>query len=397
MIKGDAPCGATRGMLPYWRLSAYYFFYFAFIGAFSPYFSLYLESRGFAAWDIGILMSLMQAMRLLAPNLWGWLADRLGVKTPIVRAAACLSIAGYSGFFVAEGFSGFLVGMALLAFFWSAALPLVEALTLAHLGGYANRYGAIRSWGSVGFIVAVMGLGWLLDRAPLSSQLWVSLGLLGGILACALSLPEHFEVRREEDRLPLRGILRRREVRALFAASFFMAAAHGALYVFYSIHLVGQGYGTAWVGVLWTLGVLAEIAVFLLMPRLLRFGSARVILMVCFGCAAARFLMIGWGAQWLIVLVLAQMLHAATFGAYHATAMVLVGRWFAGRNQVRGQALHGSISFGAGGMVGGLVSGWAWDALGAPLTFSLGALFALVGLLLLWRGGAAISGEPPPA
>lgn len=86
-------------MVPYWRLSAYYFFYFAFIGAFSPYFTLYLQSLAFSAWDIGVLMSLMQLMRVLAPNLWGWLADRLGAKTPIVRGAALMSLAGFSCFF----------------------------------------------------------------------------------------------------------------------------------------------------------------------------------------------------------------------------------------------------------------------------------------------------------
>ena len=394
MIRGGAE-GAPLAMLPYWPLSAYYFFYFAFIGAFSPYFGLFLESRGFSAWDIGVLTSLMQAMRLLAPNLCGWLAERLGAKTPIVRVAALLSIAGFSGFLVAESFAGFLVSTALLAFFWSAALPLVEALTLAHLGGQANRYGAIRLWGSVGFIAAVLGLGWLLDRAPTSSTLWVSLALLGGILASALHLPERHEPGHARDRLPIADILRRPEVKALFAACFFMAAAHGALYVFFSIYLAAQGYSKFVIGLLWTLGVVAEIVVFALMPRLLRRFPARNILIVCFACAVVRFLAIGWGVDSLVLLVLAQLLHAATFGAYHATAMAVVGRWFAGHHQARGQALHGSISFGAGGMLGGVASGWGWEAIGAPLTFSLGAGFATAGLVLVWRLGQPSTDDPP--
>jgi PPP family 3-phenylpropionic acid transporter len=373
-------------MLPYWRLSAYYFFYFAFIGAFSPYFSLYLKSLEFSAWDIGVLMSLMQVMRLLAPNLWGWLADRLGAKTPIVRGAAIMSIVGFSSFFLTQAFAGIFAGMVLLAFFWSASLPLVEALTFCHLGRRASRYGAIRLWGSVGFVVAVLGLGALLDRMPPAATLWVSLLLLGGILACAMLLPEKREERHEADRFPISDILRRREVKALFAACFFMSAAHGALYVFYSIHLVDQGYSKLLVGLLWTLGVVAEIVVFMFMPRLLYRFPLRAILLFSFGCAVVRFLMIGWGVEWLSVMVLAQLLHAATFGAYHATSIAAVNRWFAGRHQARGQALYGSVSFGAGGMLGGLVSGWAWDAIGPSLTFSLGALFALAGLAFIWRG-----------
>ncbi len=373
-------------MVPYWRLSAYYFFYFAFIGAFSPYFTLYLKSLQFSAWDIGVLMSLMQVMRVLAPNLWGWLADRLGAKTPIVRGAALMSLLGFSCFFFVQTFSGFFFGMVLLAFFWSAALPLVEALTFTHLGAQASRYGAIRLWGSVGFVAAVLGLGWLLDRLPLSTTLWVSLGLLGGILACALALPEKREARHETDRLPIGDILRRREVKALFIACFFMAAAHGALYVFYSIHLVSRGYGTTVVGLLWTLGVVAEIAVFLYLPRLLHVYSLRVILLFSFACAVARFLMIGWGVEWLAVVLIAQLLHAATFGAYHAAAVAAVNRWFGGRHQARGQALYGSVSFGAGGMVGGLLSGWSWDVAGPELTFTLGSIFAFTGMIILWRG-----------
>lgn len=381
-------------MLPYWRLSAYYFFYFAFIGAFSPYFSLYLKSLEFSAWDIGVLMSLMQVMRLLAPNLWGWLADRLGAKTPIVRGAAAMSIAGFSSFFFTQSFSGFFLGMALLAFFWSASLPLVEALTFSHLGAQASRYGAIRLWGSVGFVIAVLGLGWLLDRLPLAATLWISLALLGGILVCALLLPERREERHETDRQPIGDILRRRDVKALFVACFFMSAAHGALYVFYSIYLVGHGYSKSMVGLLWTLGVVAEIVVFMAMPRLLQAFSLRAILLFSFACAVVRFLIIGWGVEWLWLIVLAQLLHAATFGAYHAASIAAVNRWFAGRHQARGQALYGSISFGAGGMLGGLVSGWAWDAIGAPLTYSLGSAFALAGMIFIWRGWRSSPGEP---
>nr|MBP8163156.1 MFS transporter [Propionivibrio sp.] len=70
---------------PYWRLSAYYFFYFAFLGVFSPYFGLYLQSRSFSAWDIGLLMSQMQLMRLFGPYVWGALADRLGKRLFVIR------------------------------------------------------------------------------------------------------------------------------------------------------------------------------------------------------------------------------------------------------------------------------------------------------------------------
>lgn len=380
-------------MLPYWRLSAYYFFYFAFVGAFSPYFTLYLQALRFTATDIAILMSLMQVMRVLAPNLWGWLAEHFGMRLPIVRLSALASIAGFSVFFLTDAFPGVFVGMALMAFFWSAALPLVESVTFVHLGAQGHRYGSIRVWGSVGFIAAVLGLGHLLDRFAIDVVLWFTVLMLVGILGCTLAVPEARTAPAVPVGASLGDTLRRPEVRALFGACFLMSAAHGAFYVFYSILLVDHGYDTSTVGLLWSLGVLAEIGVFLIMPRLARRFSLRAILLAAFACAVLRFATIGWGVGSLALLVLAQLLHGATFGAYHAAAIATVNNWFPGRLQARGQALYGSISFGAGGMLGGLISGVTWDTIGAAWTFTLGSVFALGGLLWLavgWKGTPAV-------
>lgn len=374
--------------MPYWRLSAWYFFYFAFIGAFSPYFGLYLQSLAFNAWDISVLLSLMQVMRLLAPNVWGWLAEGVGSRTGILRVAALMSVAGFAGFFFTTSFIGLFVCMVVMSFFWSASLPLVEALTLGHLKKRAERYGAIRMWGSIGFIVSVMGIGWLLDAWSISALLWVAVALQLGILACALTLPEAL---RELAALPparLVATLRSRKVLSLLIASFLMSAAHGPLYVFYSIYLVDHGYGKTVVGALWSLGVVAEILVFLLMPGLLRRYSLRRLLMFSFACAVARFLMIGWGVESLLLLLAAQLLHGATFGVSHAATVAALHRWFPGGQQARAQALYGSVSFGAGGMLGGLASGQTWEAFGPGWTYTLGALFALAGFMLVWRSNS---------
>lgn len=379
--------------LPYWRLSAYYFAYFAFVGAFSPYFALYLQALKLSATDIAVLMSLMQVMRVLAPSLWGWLAERFGMRLPIVRASALLSLAGFSIFFITESFAGLFVAMALMSFFWSAALPLIESVTFAHLGVDGHRYGGIRVWGSVGFIVAVLVLGHALDQLPVSALLWVVALVLAGIFGCAMLVPEAPVSGTQREQVRLLDTLRRPEVRALLGACFLMAAAHGALYVFYSIYLVDHGYSKGVVGWMWTLGVLAEIAVFMSMSRLARRWSMRTILLCSFGVAVLRFVLIGWGVGSLPVLVFAQLLHGLTFGAYHAAAIAMVNRWFPGRLQAQGQALYGSLSFGAGGMLGGLVSGYTWDALGSAWTYTLGAGFALLGALWLHRGWPAADEE----
>lgn len=371
--------------MPYWRLSAWYFSYFAFIGAFSPYFALYLLSLGHSAWQISILLSLMQLMRLVAPNLWGYLAERTGSMTPVVRATALLCLLAFATLFLTSRFSGLFVGMALLSFFWSASLPLVEALTLKHLRHEAERYGSIRLWGSVGFIAAVLGTGAFLDVSAVENLRWVLLALLAGVLVCALALPESTDS--EPTPEPRWGLMfYRTQFLVLLASSLLMSAAHGPLYVFFSIHLVGHGYGKALIGGLWGVAVVAEILVFLMMPRVLKSYSLRNILWVVFACAVLRFIMIGWGVEYLFVLLLAQLMHGLTFGAYHAAAVSVLHAWFPGQQQARAQALYGSVSFGAGGMLGGLISGQAWEPLGGAWTFSLGSAFAMAGLVLVLRG-----------
>lgn len=380
--------------LPYWRLSGYYFFYFAFIGAFSPYFGLYLQSLSFSAWDIGLLMSQMQLMRLFGPNLWGWLADRFGRRTAIIRLAAVIGLAGFTAFFWLDKLSGMLVAMAVLAFFWSAALPLVETLTFDHLREESGRYSRIRLWGSIGFIVAVMATGAVLDYSAPIGVLWVCWGILLGILAFAIALPDARPAVHSRGEQPIGEILRQPKVIALMAACFAMSAAHGALYVFYSIHLSDNGYSKTEVGLLWSLGVVAEIFVFMLMSRLSQRFSLRVLLLASFAAAVVRFLLVGWGVDSLVIMVVAQLMHGMTFGAYHASAIAAVNLWFPGRSQGRGQALYSSLSFGAGGLLGALIGGWSWESWGAGWTFTQSSVFALLGFFLIWVWVGESCGQP---
>jgi PPP family 3-phenylpropionic acid transporter len=122
------------------------------------------------------------------------------------------------------------------------------------------------------------------------------------------------------------------------------------------------------------------------MPRLSRRWSLRTILLVAFVAAVLRFVLIGWGVGSVAVLLFAQLLHGATFGAFHSAAITLVNQWFEGRLQAQGQALYGSLSFGAGGMLGGLLSGFMWEGIGPQWTYTAGSVFALIGLVWLVRG-----------
>jgi PPP family 3-phenylpropionic acid transporter len=373
--------------IPYWRLSGFYFFYFAFVGAMAPFWGLYLRSLEFNAFQIGVLMSLLQVMRIFAPNIWGHIADHTGRRVAIVQAAALICLVTYVGVFFAQTFWPLFVVMSLISFFWSASLPLVEATTLSHLRDRTDRYGRIRLWGSVGFIAVVIGLGVALDHYPIRLLLWVVLGLLVGIVFTARFIPEAEIATHDHVHTPLRSVLRRPPVLALFVAALLMAAAHGPYYTFFTIHLVETGYSKSVAGWLWALGVVCEIGIFLVMPRVFARVRPETVLLATLAVAALRFLLIGWQAGNLPVLLVAQLMHAFTFGAYHASALALVHKHFTGKNQARGQALYNSLAFGVGGTIGSFGSGAAWDAWGAGWTFSIAAGCAVLAVATFaWRG-----------
>jgi len=329
-------------------------------------------------------MSLLQVMRIFAPNIWGHVADRTGKRVVIVQIAAIGSLLCYVGVFFGTSFWWLFAVMAGMSFFWSASLPLVEAMTLSHLGERMAHYGYIRLWGSIGFIVVVIGLGYWFDYWPVADLLWAVLGFMVGIVLFARVMPEAVIAPHEHDHAPIRNIVRRPEVWTLLLACFLMAAAHGPYYTFYSIYLVDHGYAKSTVGWLWAIGVIAEIAVVLWLPSVKQVNFERLLL-VTFALAVLRFLMIAWGVEYPMVIIAAQVLHAFTFGAYHASAVSLIHRYFKGRHQARGQALYNSLAFGAGGTLGGLYSGWTWEGLGPQWTFTLAAGCALLAFVVRFR------------
>lgn len=373
-------------MTPAFRLSAYFCAYFLYAGALVPYFALYLAARGYGAGEIAVVLAMPQLARVAAPAFWGWLADRTGAARGIVVFSAAVLLGGYVLVHWANGYAAVAAIMLVMSLLAAGALPIVEALTLSSLEGRTERYGPIRLWGSVGFIAGVLATGaWLDARAP-QALLHIVLPLAAVTLAVSLLLPtRRVALAAGPADARLLAVLRRPEVLAFFAVCFCMNVAHGALYAFYSIYLEGEGYSKTAIGVLWTLGVLAEIVLFLILPRLLRRFSLRAVLAASCACAALRFALIGWGVHSVMLLVLAQLLHAATFGAYHASSVAMVHRLFTGTLQARGQTLHASVSYGLGGVTGTLLAGWSWSALGPELSFTLSAIAGLAGAALVIR------------
>ncbi len=371
--------------MSYWRFSNFYLFFFASVGALVPYWALYLKSLGFGAAEIGELMAVIMATKIVAPNIWGWVADRSGQKVLIVRLGVLMALITFSAVFFGQGYWWMVVVMALFSFFWNAALPQFEATTMSLLGSDSHRYGSIRLWGSVGFILSVVGVGALLDEHGVEVIPVAILIMLLGAWLATLLVPREGSVVPVKSRQPISAVLLRPEVLVVLTVCFLLQLSHGPYYTFYTIYLEEHGYGRGLIGQLWALGVVAEIGVFLFMYRLLPRYGARLLLLISLALTTLRWLLVAWGVEWLMVLLFAQLLHAASFGIYHAVVIHLIHKFFTGQHQGRGQALYSSISFGAGGAVGSLASGYLWESAGAGITYSAAAITSLLAWLLVWR------------
>lgn len=370
----------------YWRLSAFYFFYFAALGALAPYWSLYLKGEGFNAGEIGELVAILLATKLVAPNLWGYIADRTGRRITIIRLASLMSLVIFSGVLLGSSYLWLAFIIAGFSFFWNASLPQFEAITMSHLAEDTHRYSSIRLWGSVGFICTVAGLGLMLDSYGHQLVPIVLLLLFGLIWLSSLSVPDHPGSLTTRPHEPLRQVLQRPYVLALLLVCFLMQAGHGPYYTFFTLYLEDYGYSRTGIGLLWALGVIAEIGVFLVMHRWLpRFGARRLLL-VSIALTALRWLLIAGWPEHLIVVLFAQTLHAASFGVHHAVAIHLIHQLFVGRNQGAGQALYSSLSFGAGGAIGSLAAGYLWIGMGPEWMFGIAAGVSALAFVVAFRG-----------
>ena len=370
----------------HWRLSRFYFFYYFFVGAFVPYWGIYLQSENFSPSSIGILLSLFQISRIIAPNFWGWLADHTGHRVKWIKLTSFLGLIGFIGVFWAKGFFWIFLVMSALSLFTSSTLPLAESLTLAHLATTDGHYSRIRLWGSIGFIVASLFLGYLIDLQGINILLWVLLIAQAIIFFLSNTIPETKEIQHKTNDLSIWKIIKTPSVIALLIGCTLMVSAHGVLYNFYSIYLKDHGYSSATIGWLWAVGVICEILIFMAMPKILRRYSLKTILLMSLFLGVIRFILIGASPDHLYLLFIAQMFHAATFGSFHAASIEVIAYYFKGRNQTRGQAIYNSVAYGIGGTIGGLGGGYLIQYLGGQIGFMIAAISPLIGFVVIWFG-----------
>lgn len=370
----------------YFNLSRFYFIYYFFVGLFVPYWGLYLTFKSFTPIEIGFLLSFFQLSRIFAPNLWGWIADHTEKRSLWIRLTAFIGFVGFMGIFWADSFIEIFVIMMAMSVFTSSTLPLAESLTLSHLASTNGHYSKIRAWGSFGFIMAALSFGFILDSLGMHYLLIVLCITQFLIFIFSYGVPEKPYHRKKLTQNSFIKILKKPEVFSLLLACALMVTSHGLLYNFYSIYMNDQGYSNSIIGFLWALGVICEIFIFFLMPKITRYLNFKQILLISLFIAVVRFYLIGSFADSLLIILIAQMMHAFTFGSFHVASIEMIHQFFSGKNHAKGQALYNSITYGVGGALGGLGGGYVIQMYSASTAFTLSALFPLIGFFIALVG-----------
>lgn len=376
-----------RALLPFAALSASYF---AHIGFFNPYLPLWLKDLGLGLVAISLLTSVQAATRLFAPYVWGWISDHSGERVKLLRIGAAVALAFACLLWLQ--LSPLWLGVVLFVMFThtSAMMPMSEA-AMAHLvsrGGAfdAKRYGRVRLWGSIGFLVTVFVAGAWFEAFGMHQFPAMTVLSLLAVLLSALWLPDLKEASHAEHERPaVWPVLRQPAVRWFFTSAFFHVLSHIGIYVFFSLYLDALGYSKTLIGLMWAVSVLVEIAWFFWQSRWLHHLPLSGWLLLCAGAMVLRMaLTAAWGDV-LLVLVLAQCLHALTFAAHHTACVAMVSHHFPARLRGRGQALYTVIAYGFPGVTGGLLGGVISERWGLASVFWASVLTSLLAVAASYR------------
>jgi PPP family 3-phenylpropionic acid transporter len=371
-------------------LGAGYFWYFAATGVFLPFWPVFLQSQGFGATGIGVMMAVFYACRTVGAPAYAAVADATGSRIALLRfaplgAALCATVFHFST-------SAWVTGIALgfYATLFTAVVALYDAQVLDELGTASATYGRLRLWGSLGFAASSLAVAPLFDRLGVGA-LPATLAVLLAVTCAVFLRIEGAGSGSRPASVALWPLLRDRHVRAFLLVCLLMLMSHGPFYTFLSLYLLHYGHSPQFVGAMWAWGVVCEVLVFLAAPWLLARYRLRTIVLTALAATALRWFALAAWPGIAAVVVLTQTLHLASFGLFHLWSVSMARRLFPAAAAARAQALHSAVGYGLGGAVGAYGSGLLWDGWGPQAPYVAAGFIVILAFLV----AAATTGPDP--
>jgi len=359
------------------RIRLFYAAYFAAMGLILPFFPVYLDGIGLNAAMVGFMTGLLALAKVLAPP---WIGHRLdkrpaaNVQRFIILASALASLTA-----VSIGFTlNLYVLAAIILLFgvcWAGVLPLTDGLAVSVCEAGHADYGRLRAWGSAGFIITSLAGGiWLVDSNMAVFPLALAILMLVMVVAARgfpkLSISKHHDIGHAAFSTPFYLLL---------ITAFIMQLSHGAYYGFFSLYLAEAGFSGWQIGLYWGIGVVAEIVLMWRWSRPLQHAAPAKVFSLCLLLTALRWLGTGWTVD-PILLALLQLLHAASFAAFHVAAIAWAKHLAPDTRHNAAQGLYSAAGFGLGSTLGMMGCGLIANAAGYSMAFYVCAGIALLGI-----------------
>jgi MFS transporter, PPP family, 3-phenylpropionic acid transporter len=363
-------------------VKAFYFCFFAAMGGYTFFLSLYYKQIGLDDRQIGLVAGLPPLMTLIGAPLWGQLRDRLGGGRWLLPGACLASLPLVVLLSLARSFALIVPLTLAYAFFLAPVAPLADHMTLTLLGDQRQRYGEQRIWGAIGFGLSAWGAGLLGERFGLRSifVVYVSLMALCALVTLRLGSPP---APAPADRSSVGlGVLLRQPAWQLFLLSMFLVGASiNAVNSFYPLFLQSLGGGAGLFGFSIAISSLSELPIFFFSGRLLRRLGAGGMLAMALAIYVLRWLFFSV-AQSPEMAVAGQALHGLTFSALWAASVSYAEQQAPPRLGATAQGLLSGTVYGisaAGSFGGGLI----YAAAGPVALFRASALVVVLALLAL--------------
>lgn len=368
------------------RLSLYYGVLFVAVGIYTPFWPLWLESRGLDAVEIGIVSAAgIAAKALSGPAVAHW-ADRSGERRRIMFVLATAGAGSFALLGTAQGFVPVLIFTLPYMLAWAPVMPLGESLTMLEVRESGLVYSRVRVWGSITFILAAAATGHFLVGRSAELVFWLLLAALAALAGTILLLPDR-RAPRATGHLPIAAVLATPGFPLFLLAASLIQGSHAVYYTFATLHWQDAGYSADLIGALWAEGVIAEIVLFTAGAKLVRRLDPALLLLAGATGSAVRWLVLGLTVDlgWLVAV---QSLHALTFGAAHLGAIHIIARAIPPQLSATAQSLYSAVVMGIAFGLAVLAAGplyQAWHG-GAFVAMAAIAVAGSLSAFQLWRG-----------
>ena len=366
------------------RLSTNYFWYFGLLGLIVPFLAVFLDARGFTSLEIGEILAVITATKIVAPSLWAQLADKSGQQLTIVKVGALLSLFCFSLIIWTFSYWPLMFSLAMFSLFITSILPQIEVMTLNSIRKSAIIYARIRLWGSIGFVIVAMLSGELIERYSAEAFSYIGIVILAGLFISTLfNKQPRIAKKTSIDNVSIKVKVFNRNFLLFFFAGLMLQMSFGPYYVFFALYLKDLAYSGFLIGIFIAIGVVAEIGVFVFAAIFFKSFSLKTLISMSILLTAFRWFIVGHFANSDMALAFSQLSHALSFGLYHSASISFIQQHFNANQQSRGQAIYIGGVYGVGGAIGAYVAGLLWqEGVGAVITFDFAAITALIGGVL---------------